>query len=51
MTKTHLLKQKEMAENRGDSEEIAKVNGKLDQLEERASHLDKQRQENIAGIT
>ena len=51
MTKTNLLKQKEVAENRGDSEEIARVNGRLDQLEQRANHLDKQRQENIAGIT
>ena len=51
MTKTNLLKQKEMAESRGDSEEVSKVNEQIDELEKRATKLDKQRQENIAGIT
>ena len=51
MSKTNLLKQKEMAESRGDLNEVAKVNEQLDELEQRATHLDKQRQENIAGIT
>ncbi|XP_076824456.1 RNA polymerase-associated protein RTF1 homolog [Clavelina lepadiformis] len=51
MRKTNLMKQKEMAEARGDTEEVTRVGEVLDELEERATHLDKQRQENIAGIT
>uniref|UniRef100_H2Z3Z7 RNA polymerase-associated protein RTF1 homolog n=1 Tax=Ciona savignyi TaxID=51511 RepID=H2Z3Z7_CIOSA len=51
MKKTTLLKQKEMAEGQGDGDETKRINSQLDELEERASHLDKQRQENIAGIT
>lgn len=51
MTKTNLLKQKEMADSRGDGDEVARVGKQLDELEQRATHLDKQRQENIAGIT
>ncbi|XP_078480967.1 RNA polymerase-associated protein RTF1 homolog isoform X1 [Ciona intestinalis] len=51
MKKTTLLKQKEMAEVQGDGDETKRINSQLDELEERATHLDKQRQENIAGIT
>lgn len=51
MKKTVLLKEKEMAETMGDSAESARVEAQLAELEERAEKLDKQRQENIAGIT
>nr|CAB3265817.1 RNA polymerase-associated protein RTF1 homolog [Phallusia mammillata] len=51
MRKTNLMKAKEMAEATGDGEESQRLNSQLEELEERAVKLDKQRQENIAGIT
>lgn len=49
--KTALLKQKEMAEVEGDSEKAEDLKGQLDELEERAEELDKQRTSNISSIS
>lgn len=49
MQKTMLLKQREMAEQVGDQDEISKFSQELEDLEYRAKSLDKRRQENIAG--
>jgi len=51
MRKTSLMKAKDMAESQGNSEEASRIATQLEELEERATTLDKQRQENIAGIT
>lgn len=49
--KTQLMKQKEMAEQTGDHEEALKLSGELEQLEERARELDKQRTSTISAIS
>ncbi|CAN7974900.1 unnamed protein product [Ixodes persulcatus] len=49
--KTQLMKQKEMAEQTGNHEEALKLSGELEQLEERARELDKQRTSTISAIS
>lgn len=49
--KTQLMKQKEMAEQKGDHEEAQRLGGELEQLEERARELDKQRTSTISAIS
>uniref|UniRef100_A0A131Z4J6 RNA polymerase-associated protein RTF1 n=1 Tax=Rhipicephalus appendiculatus TaxID=34631 RepID=A0A131Z4J6_RHIAP len=49
--KTQLMKQKEMAEQKGDNEEAQRLSGELEQLEERARELDKQRTSTISAIS
>lgn len=49
--KTQLMKQKEMAMLKGDQEEAQKLAGELEQLEERARELDKQRTSTISAIS
>lgn len=49
--KTQLMKQKEMAEQKGDQEETQRLAGELEQLEERARELDKQRTSTISAIS
>ncbi|KAH6941808.1 hypothetical protein HPB50_023614 [Hyalomma asiaticum] len=49
--KTQLMKQKEMAEQKGDHEEAQRLSGELEQLEERARELDKQRTSTISAIS
>ncbi|KAL3209238.1 hypothetical protein MRX96_009236 [Rhipicephalus microplus] len=45
------MKQKEMAEQKGDHEEAQRLSGELEQLEERARELDKQRTSTISAIS
>lgn len=49
--KTQLMKQKEMAMLKGDQEEAQRLAGELEQLEERARELDKQRTSTISAIS
>ena len=50
MQKTRLLKEKEVAEMKGDRDELGEVNKKLEDLEERATELDRRRTANISGV-
>ena len=48
--KTQLMKQKDMAELEGDSDKMATAQSALDELEERATELDRVRTSNISSI-
>lgn len=51
MKKTQLLKNKEMAEQSGNEEDLQRIENELEQLEERAKELDKLRTSNISAIS
>ena len=51
MKKTGLMKDKLEAEVEGDIERLSKVQNDLNELEERAEMLDKQRTKNISAVT
>ncbi|KAF7658644.1 hypothetical protein LDENG_00009830 [Lucifuga dentata] len=51
MKKTQLLKDKAMAEESGDGEKVKVIQGELNELEERAEALDRQRTKNISAIS
>ncbi|XP_023938322.1 RNA polymerase-associated protein Rtf1 [Bicyclus anynana] len=51
MKKTQLMKERDVAQLRGDEESVADLNGKLQELEERASALDKTRTSSIQSIS
>ncbi|XP_069363244.1 RNA polymerase-associated protein Rtf1-like [Maniola hyperantus] len=51
MKKTQLMKERDVAQLRGDEELVADLNGKLQELEERASALDKTRTSSIQSIS
>ncbi|KAG2457817.1 ACP7 phosphatase, partial [Polypterus senegalus] len=50
MKKTQLLKEKAMAEESGDTEKVKQIQDQLNELEERAEALDRQRTKNISAI-
>ncbi|KAL4656207.1 hypothetical protein GN956_G5643 [Arapaima gigas] len=50
MKKTQLLKEKAMAEESGDGERVKQIQDQLNELEERAEALDRQRTKNISAI-
>ncbi|TNN64172.1 RNA polymerase-associated protein RTF1 [Liparis tanakae] len=51
MKKTQLLKDKAMAEEVGDNEKVKKIQDELNELEERAEALDRQRTKSISAIS
>ncbi|CAH2098948.1 unnamed protein product [Euphydryas editha] len=51
MKKTQLMKERDVAQLRGDEELVADLNAKLQELEERASALDKTRTSSIQSIS
>lgn len=51
MTKTRLMKEKELAEQNGDHAKADEIMKKLDELEEEAKTIEKKRTQNIAGIS
>lgn len=51
MKKTQLLKDKAMAEENGDGEKVKNIQDELNELEERAEALDRQRTKNISAIS
>ncbi|KAK7505509.1 hypothetical protein BaRGS_00003254 [Batillaria attramentaria] len=51
MKKTQLLKRKEEAELAGESDKLSQVNQELEELEERATELDRRRTSNINSIS
>ncbi|GFG29822.1 hypothetical protein Cfor_00245 [Coptotermes formosanus] len=51
MTKTQLLKERDMAQSRGDDTEASRIQEKLQALEERAEELDKKRTSTISSIS
>ncbi|KAG7229180.1 hypothetical protein INR49_013123 [Caranx melampygus] len=51
MKKTQLLKDKAMAEESGDGERVKVIQDELNELEERAEALDRQRTKNISAIS
>ncbi|XP_018582948.1 RNA polymerase-associated protein RTF1 homolog [Scleropages formosus] len=51
MKKTQLLKEKAMAEESGDGERVKQIQDQLNELEERAEALDRQRTKNISAIS
>lgn len=51
MKKTQLLKEKAMAEELGDQEKAKQIQDQLNELEERAEALDRQRTKNISAIS
>ncbi|XP_047202140.1 RNA polymerase-associated protein RTF1 homolog isoform X1 [Girardinichthys multiradiatus] len=51
MKKTQLLKDKAMAEESGDGEKVKNIQDELNELEERAEALDRQRTKNISAIS
>ncbi|KAM4723261.1 RNA polymerase-associated protein RTF1 homolog isoform 1-T1 [Anableps anableps] len=51
MKKTQLLKDKAMAEENGDGEKVKIIQDELNELEERAEALDRQRTKNISAIS
>lgn len=51
MRKTRLQKMLEMAQTNSDDAEIEKLKTQLDELEERAAELDRQRTKNISSVT
>ncbi|CAJ1074780.1 RNA polymerase-associated protein RTF1 -like protein [Xyrichtys novacula] len=51
MKKTQLLKDKAMAEESGDGEKVKVIQDELNELEERAEALDRQRTKNISAIS
>ena len=48
--KTHLIKTKEMAEMQGEDKKAAELKEQLEQLEERATELDRKRTSNISSV-
>ncbi|XP_028981241.1 RNA polymerase-associated protein RTF1 homolog [Esox lucius] len=51
MKKTSLLKDKAMAEESGEGDRAKEIQEQLNELEERAEHLDRQRTKNISAIS
>lgn len=51
MKKTQLLKEKAMAEDLGDQDKAKQIQDQLNELEERAEALDRQRTKNISAIS
>ncbi|XP_066903278.1 RNA polymerase-associated protein RTF1 homolog [Halyomorpha halys] len=51
MKKTELMKDRDMAQSKGDDEEVRKISQKLVELEERANELDKLRTSTISSIS
>nr|XP_033807645.1 RNA polymerase-associated protein RTF1 homolog [Geotrypetes seraphini] len=51
MKKTQLLKEKAMAEEAGEPEKVKQIQDQLNELEERAEALDRQRTKNISAIS
>ncbi|KAG7466138.1 hypothetical protein MATL_G00161610 [Megalops atlanticus] len=51
MKKTQLLKEKAMAEESGDGDRVKQIQDQLNELEERAEALDRQRTKNISAIS
>ncbi|KAJ8341074.1 hypothetical protein SKAU_G00333650 [Synaphobranchus kaupii] len=51
MKKTQLLKEKAMAEDSGEGERVKQIQDQLNELEERAEALDRQRTKNISAIS
>uniref|UniRef100_A0A1E1WLS4 Plus3 domain-containing protein n=1 Tax=Pectinophora gossypiella TaxID=13191 RepID=A0A1E1WLS4_PECGO len=51
MKKTQLMKERDVAQLRGDDELVMDLNAKIQELEERASHLDKTRTSSIQSIS
>ncbi|MGH0122928.1 UNVERIFIED_CONTAM: hypothetical protein FKN15_018595 [Acipenser sinensis] len=51
MKKTQLLKEKAMAEESADGEKVKRIQNELEELEERAEALDRQRTKNISAIS
>ncbi|KAG7295144.1 hypothetical protein JYU34_022099, partial [Plutella xylostella] len=51
MKKTQLMKERDVAQLRGDDEIVLDLNAKIQELEERASHLDKTRTSSIQSIS
>uniref|UniRef100_A0A4W5LG62 RNA polymerase-associated protein RTF1 homolog n=1 Tax=Hucho hucho TaxID=62062 RepID=A0A4W5LG62_9TELE len=51
MKKTSLLKDKAMAEESGEGDRAKEIQDQLNELEERAEHLDRQRTKNISAIS
>ncbi|KAJ8289101.1 hypothetical protein COCON_G00017600 [Conger conger] len=51
MKKTQLLKEKAMAEESGEGERVKQIQDQLNELEERAEALDRQRTKNISAIS
>lgn len=49
--KNHLMRSKEIAEQKGNLEEAEKLRGELDDLEEKAQQLDKVRSKNLSAIS
>lgn len=49
--KNHLMRSKEIAEQTGNREEAEKLRSELEELEEKASHLDKVRSKNLSAIS
>ncbi|KAJ8706153.1 hypothetical protein PYW07_010930 [Mythimna separata] len=51
MKKTQLMKERDVAQLRGDDETVVELNAKIQELEERASQLDKTRTSSIQSIS
>ncbi|XP_068624374.1 RNA polymerase-associated protein Rtf1-like [Battus philenor] len=51
MKKTQLMKERDVAQLRGDDELVMELNGKIQELEDRASQLDKTRTSSIQSIS
>ncbi|KAL0860087.1 hypothetical protein ABMA27_010402 [Loxostege sticticalis] len=51
MKKTQLMKERDVAQLRGDDELVMDLNAKIQELEERANHLDKTRTSSIQSIS
>ncbi|CAH2987305.1 unnamed protein product [Chilo suppressalis] len=51
MKKTQLMKERDVAQLRGDEELVMDLNAKIQELEERANHLDKTRTSSIQSIS
>ncbi|MEE6491958.1 hypothetical protein FKM82_016439 [Ascaphus truei] len=51
MKKTQLLKEKAMAEEAGDQDKVKQIQDQMNELEERAEALDRQRTKNISAIS
>ena len=50
MKKTNLLKTKEVAEEAGEDDKVSEIQSQLEELEERATELDRRRTSNINSI-
>ncbi|XP_063608060.1 RNA polymerase-associated protein RTF1 homolog isoform X2 [Penaeus indicus] len=51
VAKTLLMKEKDMAQQKGDEDTVEKLNGQIADLDEKASSLDKRRTQTIASIS